>query len=156
MELFLFIGFLISLALLLPWWMVSRARTFLPNWAEANGYTIASANPRMLWKGPYFLKSSNNQVVFRITVSASLDGVRSGQLAPTPPPPPPKKVQVDLAPSLSGFQNCSVAIVGRPRPFLESDERNATLHATSSVAMEEGWVAVEEGGSQYGTRLATA
>lgn len=32
----------------------------------------------MLWKGPYFLKSSKNQIVLRITVTDSSNDVRTG------------------------------------------------------------------------------
>lgn len=78
MEPFLFLGFIFICFVLLPWWTISRARTFLDHWAETNGYQVVSASVRLLRRGPYFLKSSNNQVVFRITVSAALDDVRTG------------------------------------------------------------------------------
>ena len=69
--------FVVSIVALANLWMVRRARDFLNNWADANGYEVGSAKMRMLWRGPYFPKSSKNQVVFRIIVADASGNVKN-------------------------------------------------------------------------------
>ena len=75
---FLFCSLPFIFCVLLPWWMVRRARRFLGNWAKRNGYEVVSTSARWLRKGPYFLLASGNQIVLRITVVDSSDDVRTG------------------------------------------------------------------------------
>src|SRR5262249_46893070 len=48
--------------------MQRRAGRLLDQWAARNGYRILEIERRRYRKGPFFFTSSNNQVVYRVTV----------------------------------------------------------------------------------------
>ena len=49
-------------------WHVSRSNSVLRQWADRNGYRIIEQEYRYLMKGPFFLTSSKNQTVYRVTI----------------------------------------------------------------------------------------
>jgi hypothetical protein len=55
-----------------------RASTLLYDWAARNGYRIIESERRRYRKGPFFFTSSNQQVVFRVTVQDVYGNVRQG------------------------------------------------------------------------------
>lgn len=59
-------------------WSLRRGRTLLARWAAANGFTLVQTEWRWIAKGPYFWRSSNNQMVYRIAVSDAGGTVRRG------------------------------------------------------------------------------
>lgn len=67
-----------TIATTVHYWMARRARVMLKKWAEENGYEVGSAEYRAFRKGPYFMKSSNNQAVLKIIVADEDGNVKSG------------------------------------------------------------------------------
>lgn len=55
-----------------------RASTLLYDWAARNGYRIIESERRRYRKGPFFFNSSNNQVVFHVTVQDAYGNVHHG------------------------------------------------------------------------------
>lgn len=75
---FLFIVCIGTFVALIIWWTNSGAQSMLNGWAHENGYEIVSREHRWIRKGPFFWKSSKNQIVFYVTVSDSEGKVRTG------------------------------------------------------------------------------
>jgi hypothetical protein len=46
----------------------SRSRTILERWADRDGYVIVSAERCWFWRGPFWLRSDREQVVYRVVV----------------------------------------------------------------------------------------
>jgi hypothetical protein len=55
-----------------------RAANLLSEWATRNGYRIVESERRNILKGPFFWTSSNNQIIYRVTVQDSYGNVRRG------------------------------------------------------------------------------
>jgi hypothetical protein len=55
-----------------------RADRMLTEWAARHGYRIIESQRHKLWKGPFLLSSSNNQVVYRVTVQDAQGNIRRG------------------------------------------------------------------------------
>jgi hypothetical protein len=58
--------------------MYRRADNLLSSWAARNGYRIIESERRKILKGPFFLTSSNNQIVYRVTVQDTYGNVHRG------------------------------------------------------------------------------
>lgn len=56
-----------------------RGKRKLEAWVNRHGYTLVNAE-RRLFRGPFFLRSAKNDVVFRFTIKDSDDQLRSGHL----------------------------------------------------------------------------
>ena len=55
-----------------------RAARLLSQWAASNGYRIIESERRKFFKGPFFWGSSNNQIIFRVTVQDAYGNIRRG------------------------------------------------------------------------------
>ncbi len=49
-------------------WSKARSSAMLHAWAEENGYTVVAQKYCHFWRGPFWFTTSNNQVVYRITL----------------------------------------------------------------------------------------
>ena len=59
---------LVCVAVWLAWlWRTNRSRVIIDRWAKENGYAVISANLR-LWPGPFVLRRTEGQTVFRVHV----------------------------------------------------------------------------------------
>jgi hypothetical protein len=72
-----FIVGILALVIFLTSWTFSRSRRLLDQWAESNGYRIASAEFCWFRRGPFFWTTSKSQTVYRITVMDSKGHSRS-------------------------------------------------------------------------------
>ena len=79
-ETLLFFLTFTALAVLLLFWQFSRADEILQRWATANGFKVISAEKRFLRTGPFFLRSTRGQFVFRIVVEDQSGTKRTGWL----------------------------------------------------------------------------
>ena len=57
---------------------LARSREILEAWARGEGYRLLGAERAWLWRGPFWLRSSNSQHVFRIRVEDEDGAVREG------------------------------------------------------------------------------
>ena len=57
---------------------IDQADRKLYRWAERNGLQLVSHGSRTFHRGPYFLRSTNVQVVYRITAKDGTGRTRSG------------------------------------------------------------------------------
>ena len=61
-------------------WHFSRGRALLEQWAESGGYTLVSSQYCWMWRGPFWLRSSKRNAVYRVTVRDDRGGTRSGHV----------------------------------------------------------------------------
>lgn len=80
MEAAVGIVFVIFLGGLIFAWSLMRAAELRERWAEEHGYSIEAARYCWIWRGPFFLRSSENQMVFHIIVRDADGRRRSGWL----------------------------------------------------------------------------
>lgn len=66
MEIAVFIVFAGLLGGLLTVWSFARAKEIRARWAEENGFEIESARFCWFWRGPFWWRSTDSQMVFRI------------------------------------------------------------------------------------------
>ncbi len=59
-------------------WRFSRSKSILEKWAEQNGYEILESDYRMLAKGPFFWRSSEEQAVYHVKVRDGQGQIRTG------------------------------------------------------------------------------
>lgn len=50
------------------YWRIARSRMILQSWEAKSGYSIVSARFCWFWRGPFFLRSTEQQSVFHVTV----------------------------------------------------------------------------------------
>ena len=63
-------------------WHFARSAAILQKWADENGYEILEKSYRHFFKGPFFFRTTNNQVVYRVTVRDKAGNVgRTGWVA---------------------------------------------------------------------------
>jgi hypothetical protein len=55
-----------------------RAADLLAQWATSNNYRIIESDRRYLRKGPFFLTSSQSQIIYRVTVQDPNGNTRRG------------------------------------------------------------------------------
>jgi len=73
--------FIFSIPILIIVYVVGmhrRANRLLYKWAGRNGYRIIESEHRRYRKGPFFLTSSNNQTIYRVTVQDAYGNVHRG------------------------------------------------------------------------------
>ncbi len=58
----------VAMATLIMSLRIWLSRTILNGWAESQGYRIVSSRFCWLWRGPYFLRSTAGQSVFKVIV----------------------------------------------------------------------------------------
>ena len=73
--------FTLGIAALAMSWAQVRARRILEGWARKNGYRILSSRVCWFWPGPFFLRRSARQWVFRVTVADGSGQTRRGWVA---------------------------------------------------------------------------
>lgn len=56
--------------------MYKRGEQVLTRWAAGNGYRIIKCEHRKVLKGPYLFTSSNNQMIYHITVEDAYGNIR--------------------------------------------------------------------------------
>ena len=78
MEIVAFAVLALSLAAVGISWNQARAGRILERWARENCYRILSSRRCWFWQGPFFLRSSDDQAVFKITVADGPGQVRRG------------------------------------------------------------------------------
>jgi hypothetical protein len=64
----IFFVLVVAFAVVSAVWHFSRARTILERWAARDGYVLVSAERCWFWRGPFWLRSDKEQVVFRVVV----------------------------------------------------------------------------------------
>jgi hypothetical protein len=74
----LFILILVPIAIFGIAMSISRPRTILERWADANGFQIVHAERRTFFRGPFFWRSTKDQVVYYVTVRDSSGAARRG------------------------------------------------------------------------------
>ncbi len=73
------VAFVVGLAAVLIWGaMFVRSSVILRRWAERNRYTILEARVRFLRRGPFWWRSTDKQMVFRVAVEDEQGNVRRG------------------------------------------------------------------------------
>lgn len=70
--------FIITLTLLYTRWMNSKSDTILREWADEEGYTIISSEYRWARRGPFALRTAEDQVVFYVEVITAEGGTKKG------------------------------------------------------------------------------
>ncbi len=55
-----------------------RAGRMLSQWAARNGYRIIESERRYIRKGPFFWTSSNNQIIYRVTIQDAYGNTHRG------------------------------------------------------------------------------
>jgi hypothetical protein len=63
-----FAGFAIALTVVLLWWRYHRAATMIDEWASHEGLEVVSKSVCWFWPGPFWFRTSRNQVVYRVRV----------------------------------------------------------------------------------------
>ena len=77
-------GFLVLIILIgivgffFPFGRFDKARSFLEDWARENGQQLIDCERRSFLRGPFFLTTSNYQIVYRITVEDQSGQKRRG------------------------------------------------------------------------------
>ncbi|MBC8327461.1 MAG: hypothetical protein H8E31_01805 [Planctomycetes bacterium] len=71
---------LLSLVVVLWILIFSRAGSLRDRWAQEQGFRLVSSRICWLWRGPFFFRSSNGQVVYRIEVVDEAGELRQGWL----------------------------------------------------------------------------
>ena len=66
---------LISLSLA---WRFSRSQSLLAQWASENGYTILTSEYRNFFRGPFFMRSSDGQTIYYVTLRDRDGHIRTG------------------------------------------------------------------------------
>lgn len=59
-------------------WRFRRSKELLGRWAKTNGFDILAWERRWFFKGPFFVRSSNDQMIFHVTVENAEGKIRSG------------------------------------------------------------------------------
>ena len=59
-------------------WRFSRSQSLLKQWANQNQYKILKSENRNIFRGPYFLRSSEGQTVYHVTLQDTTGRIRSG------------------------------------------------------------------------------
>ncbi len=62
-------------------WHFARSAAILQKWAVENGYEILEKSYRLLFKGPFFFRTTEHQTVYRVTVRDKAGNVRTGWVA---------------------------------------------------------------------------
>ena|SRR5947207_4805601 len=55
-----------------------RTGRMLSRWATRNGYRIIESERRKILKGPFFWSSSNNQIIYRVTIQDAYGNIYRG------------------------------------------------------------------------------
>ena len=71
---------IVAIIVALTCWQHSKANEILHRWAQAEGFTLISAEKRYLRTGRFFFNHSRGQFVFRIVVRDAAGAERSGWL----------------------------------------------------------------------------
>ncbi len=69
---------LVASLILLLLWQSRRSRDILKRWASENGYTVVSSQMRVLFRGPFWWRTSSSQSVFKVMVRDVEGRVRTG------------------------------------------------------------------------------
>jgi hypothetical protein len=69
-------GIIIGAALLA--WTQNRSEVLIRRWAARNGYRLVDFERRALFRGPFFLFTSQGQTVYRVTVQMPDGKTRNG------------------------------------------------------------------------------
>lgn len=77
MEIFGFIS-IVGLAVVLMIWHFAKSASVLEQWATSRGYKLLASERRLLFQGPFWWRTSESQVVFRVTVRDADGGLRHG------------------------------------------------------------------------------
>ncbi len=62
-------------------WHFARAAAILERWAEAGGFVLLEKRYCHFFKGPFFLRTTEHQAVYRVTVRDKAGRVSSGWVA---------------------------------------------------------------------------
>ncbi len=71
---------LVAIAVVLVCFQRSRADQIVQRWAQATGVELVSAQRQYLYAGPFFLRHSRGQLVYRIVVRDQAGTERAGWL----------------------------------------------------------------------------
>ena len=74
----LLIAIFVAVITLAICWRFSRSRSLLEQWATQNGYKILKSENRNIFRGPYFLRSSEGQTVYYVKIQDTTGRIRSG------------------------------------------------------------------------------
>jgi len=66
------------LAIASLFWRFTRSKSIVEKWAEQNGYEILESDYRMLARGPFFWRSSEEQAVYHVKVRDGEGRIRTG------------------------------------------------------------------------------
>jgi hypothetical protein len=61
-------------------WHYARSADLVEEWAEREGHTLLEVDRRLLFKGPFLLRSGKGHEVFRVVVRTPEGATRSGYL----------------------------------------------------------------------------
>jgi hypothetical protein len=62
-------------------WHFARAAAILQQWADENGYEILERSYCHFFRGPFFFRTTKDQVVYRVTVRDKAGNVGTGWVA---------------------------------------------------------------------------
>jgi hypothetical protein len=62
-------------------WHFARSAAILQNWADENGFEILEKSHRFIFKGPFFFRTTDKQVVYRVTVRDKSGNAYTGWVA---------------------------------------------------------------------------
>ena len=62
-------------------WHYSRSSAILEKWAAENGFEILERSYRHFFRGPFFLRTTKHQTVYRVTVRDKAGNVGTGWVA---------------------------------------------------------------------------
>ena len=71
------LGVLVLMVVIIAW-RVSRSHGMLVRWAEENGYQIVHQEHRLLRRGPYFFRATDDQAVYYVVVTDRYGRERRG------------------------------------------------------------------------------
>lgn len=62
-------------------WNLARSDAILQEWADGNGYEILEKSYCLFFRGPFFFRTTKDQVVYRVTVRDKAGNVGKGWVA---------------------------------------------------------------------------
>ena len=80
METTIGVAFVLLLAGLVLAWTLLRAREVRERWAEQHGFDLLEARYCWFWRGPFLFRSTDAQLVYRVTVRDRSGRRRTGWL----------------------------------------------------------------------------
>jgi hypothetical protein len=73
-----FIALIVGLPIVYVIGNYRRANRMLSQWAASNGYRIIESERRRFFKGPFFWSSSNNQIIYHVTIQDAYGNIHRG------------------------------------------------------------------------------